>query len=45
MRAPGGKALAGMLMSNETLLHLDVSGNWLGSAGIEAVASAIAKNT
>lgn len=45
LREAGGKAVAGMLISNETLLHLDISGNRLGATGIEAVATAIAKNT
>lgn len=45
LMAAGGKAIAGMLLSNGSLFCLDVSNNYLGSAGIEAVAKAIAKNT
>lgn len=41
----GGKAIAGMLLSNGSLFCLDVSNNYLGPAGIEAMAKAIAKNT
>lgn len=41
----GGKAIAGMLLSNGSLFCIDVSNNYLGSTGIEAMAKAIAKNT
>lgn len=44
LRTTGGKAIAGMLLSNEALCCLDVSNNHLGAIGIEAVATAIAKN-
>lgn len=45
LRAAGGKAIASMLLSNAALLCLDVSDNQLGSPGIEAIATAIVKNT
>lgn len=45
MTTVGGKAIAGMLLSNGSLFCLHVSNNCLGPAGIEAMAKAIAKNT